>query len=85
MDILYIDIAGDVKKRFDTSGYDKADDRPLPIGLNKTVIGLTKDELGGKIMTEFVAFRTKLYVCRKLDNNEQSMRIRNVKELRNAL
>ena len=45
------DIANDVEARFDTSGYSKTDFRPLPIGLNKKVIGLMKDELGGKIMT----------------------------------
>ena len=35
---FYADIAGDVKERFDTSGYDKTDSTPLPIGLNKKVI-----------------------------------------------
>ena len=54
-------IAKDVKKRFDTSGYSKNDNRPLPIGENKKEIGLMKDELGGKIMTEFVALRAKMY------------------------
>ena len=67
---FYSDISGDVTERFDTSGYDKADARPLPIGLNKEVIGLMKDELGGKIMTEFVALKPKSYAYRKLDNNE---------------
>ena len=52
---FYRDIAKDVEKRFDTSGYSKDENRPLPIGKNKKVIGLMKDELGGKIMTEFVA------------------------------
>ena len=67
---FYEDIANDVEARFDTSGYSKTDFRPLPIGLNKKVIGLMKDELGGKIMTEFVALRPKLYSYRELDGLE---------------
>ena len=67
---FYEDIAPDAETRFDTSGYSKEDARPLPIGLNKQVIGLMKDELGGKIMTEFVALRPKLYAYRKLDGVE---------------
>ena len=58
---FYRDIAKDVEKRFDTSGYSKDENRPLPIRENKKVIGLMKDELGGKIMTEFVALRAKMY------------------------
>ena len=45
---FYKDIGDHVKKRFDTSNYDV--DRPLPKGINKKVIGLMKDELGGKII-----------------------------------
>ena len=67
---FYEDITGDVKERFDMSGYSKEDARPLPIGLNKKIIGLMKDELGSKIMTEFVALRPKLYAYRKLDSKE---------------
>ena len=40
---FYRDIAKDVEKRFDTSGYSKDDNRPLPIGKNKKVIDLMKD------------------------------------------
>ena len=67
---FYEDIAGDIEERFDTSGYIKEDARPLPIGENKKVIGFMKDKLGGKIMTEFVALRPKLYACRKLNGEE---------------
>ena len=49
---FYEDIANDVEKNYDTSNY--TCERPLPIGKNKKVIGFMKDELGGKIMQEFV-------------------------------
>ena len=56
---FYKDIAQDVEERFDTSNYNV--DRPLPKGKNKKAIGLMKDELGGEIITEFVALRPKTY------------------------
>ena len=61
-DDFYKDIAEDIKDRFDTSGYNP--NWPLPVGLNKKVIGLKKDELGGEIMTEFVTLRLKMYAYR---------------------
>ena len=77
---FYRDIAKDVKKRFDTSGYSKDDNRPLPIGENKKVIGLMKDELGGKIMTEFVALRAKMYTYRKIDKGVEEKRCKGTKK-----
>ena len=65
---FYEDIVDNVPARFDTSGY--CPNRPLPGGLNKKVIGLMKYELGGKIMTEFVALRPKLYSYKVLDGSE---------------
>ena len=56
---FYKDISNDVEKRFDTSNYEV--NRPLSIGKNKKVIWLMKDELGGKIITEFVTLRPKTY------------------------
>ena len=56
---FFEDINNDVKKWFDTSSYDKNDKRPLQIGVNGKVIGMFKDELGGKIMKEFCALRAK--------------------------
>ena len=64
---FYKDIADDVETRFDTRGY--VPDRPLPVGLNKKVIGLMKDELGGEIMREFVSLRPKMYSY-KVGNSE---------------
>ena len=51
---IYADLAN-VLKRFDTLNYEAK--RPLPIGKNKKTTGLTKDELGGKIMKEIVAVK----------------------------
>ena len=56
---FFEDINNDVKRWFDTSNYDKNDKRPLQIGVNKKVIGMFKDKLGGKIMKEFCALRAK--------------------------
>ena len=55
---FYKDVANDVEKGFDTSN---EVDRPLSTGKNKKVIGLVKDELGGRVITEFVALRPKTY------------------------
>ena len=58
---FFKDISNDVERWFDTFNYDKNNKRPLPIGMNKKVPGLFKDELGGKIITEVVLIRPKTY------------------------
>ena len=67
---FFEDINNDVERWFDTSNYDENDKRPLPIGKNKKVIGLFKDELGGRIMKEFCALRAKTYSYLMDDNSE---------------
>ena len=57
---FYKDIANDVEKRFDASNYEV--NRPLPTEKNKKVIGLMKDELGGKIITKFATLRPKTFL-----------------------
>ena len=56
---FYKNIANDVEKRFDTTNYEV--DRPLSTGKDKKVIGLMKDELGERVVTEFVTLRPKTY------------------------
>ena len=76
-DNFYKDIADDIANRFDTSGYNP--DRPLPMGLNKKVIGLMKDDqLGGGIMTEFVTLRPKMYAYKT--RNSESKKSKGIKK-----
>ena len=68
-DDVYQDIAEHVENRLDTSNYEF--DRPLPKGKNKKVIGLMKDELGGKIVTKFAGLRAKTYSYLIDDSSEE--------------
>ena len=77
---FYRDIEKDVKKRFDTSGYSKDDNKPLPIGENKKVICLMKDEFGGKVMTEFAALKAKMYAYRKIGKEVEEERCKGTKK-----
>ena len=68
---FFEDISNDVKRWFVTFNYDKNDKRPLEIGINKKVIGMFKDELGGKIVIEFCAPRAKTYGYLMDDDTEK--------------
>ena len=68
---FYKDIADDVDKWFDSSGYNKDDNRPSPPGISKKVLGMFKDELNGKIMKEFIALRAKAYAFLYGDHEEK--------------
>ena len=67
---LFEDISNDVEVWYDISNYDENDKRPLPIGKNKKVIGLFKDELGGRIMNEFCALRAYLMNDKKVKKSK---------------
>lgn len=66
-DDVYRDIRKHFLKYFDTSNYPSQNQYDLPI-INKKIPGLFKDELGGRIMTEFVGLRSKLY-CIKTESD----------------
>ena len=51
----------------------------MPTGKNKKVIGLIKDELGEKIMTEFVALRPKTYSY-LMDNGNSDKKAKGTKK-----
>ena len=74
---FYEDITNDVENRFDTSNYEV--NRPLLMGKNKKVIGLMKDELGGKIITEFVTLRPKTYSY-LTDNGKEDKKAKGTKK-----
>ena len=56
-DDFFEDIREDNKDKFDTSNFENYS---LP-RLNKKVPGMFKDEVGGKIISEFVGLRAKSY------------------------
>ena len=82
-DGIYRDIAEVVETRFDISNYElecNSIDRPLPKGRNKKVIGLMKDELGGKIVTKFVRLRAKTY-SHLIDGGSEDKKAKSTKKV----
>ena len=67
---FYKDISKDVKDRFDTSDYPPNHPSGIPSGLNKKVLGRFKDEVGGKVIDEFVGLRAKLYSYKMFEGEE---------------
>ena len=67
---FYKDIAPDVHSKFDTSNFDKDHPSGIEVGVNEKVIGMMKDEAGGKQITEFVGLRSKLYAY-KMDRYDE--------------
>ena len=75
---FYKDINADVKHRFDTSDYPPNHPSSIPSGFNK-VLGMFKDEVGGKVIDKFVGLRAKLYPY-KMFEGEESKKCKGVKK-----
>jgi len=67
---FYKDINLYVERQFDISDMPSDHLSGIKSGMNKKVVGMMKDELGGKIMTEFVGLRAKLYTYKMLHEKE---------------
>lgn len=65
------DISGDVVSKFDTSNYPKLHPSGIKAGVNKKVVGMFKDEAGGKVIEEFVGLRAKLYAYKMFEGGEE--------------
>ena len=76
---FYKDISEDVKDRFDTSDYPENHPSGIPTGINKKVLGMFKDEAGGKIIKEFVGLRAKLYSF-VMDEGEETKKCKGIKK-----
>ena len=76
---FYKDISGDVRGFFDTSNFPKGHSSGIEVGCNKKVVGMFKDEAGGKIIGEFVGLRAKLYAY-KMHEGKEEKRCKGVKK-----
>ena len=74
----YDDIRGDVEKYYDTSNYPVNHPAGLP-RVNKKVIGLMKDEVGGGVIDEFCGNRAKSY-CFTVLNRKTEKKCKGIKK-----
>ena len=75
---FYKDIYADAKHRFDTSDYPPIIRQVYLLDLKRKVLSMFKDEVGGKVIDEFVVLRAKLYSY-KMFEGEKSKKCKGVK------
>ena len=77
---FYKDISPNVETMFDTSNFSSSHPSGILTGKNKKVIGMFKDEAGGKIIEEFVGLRAKLYAYKMFENQKEEKKCKGVKK-----
>ena len=70
----------DLRQHMDFSGYDK--NHPSFDACNKKVLGKFKDECDGKIITEFIALRPKMYCYRLFNEVKEEKKAKGVPKLK---
>ena len=78
-DDFYADISEDVRIKFDTSDYPPDHKSGILTGVNKKVIGMFKDEVGGKQITKFVGLKPKLYSF-KVEESSTTKKLKGIKK-----
>eukprot|EP00438_Fugacium_kawagutii_P020498 Skav224682 [mRNA] locus=scaffold1804:148653:149879:+ [translate_table: standard] len=70
----------EIKEHMDFSGYDK--NHPCWDATNKKVLGKFKDECDGKIITNFIALRPKMYCLKIFNENKVEKKAKGVPKLK---
>ena len=75
---FYKNINPDIERRFNTSDYPTNHPSGIKAELNSKVLGMFKDDAGGKQIVEFVGLRVNIYFYKMLDGSEEKKNVRNV-------